>query len=105
MLQASAVTIPVTSNISFQKYRRFLAIERGTCEKCEKPVIAMAGSGEKGMAFIAADNYSNKDVLPESLMHIFYDRRSADVDDQLPKHSGYIRSQLAAFRAMKDRMA
>ncbi len=91
--------------IRFDKYRSFPAINRGTCRACNAPVMAYAGSGASRLAFIAADNYENKNVLPDPQLHIFYDTCAEAVDDELPKHKGYIRSQLAVMKLMRKQPA
>lgn len=99
-MSQSDIILPPDHGIHFEKYRSIIGIDRGTCVECNKPVIALAGSGDKGLAFIAAANYSNVDVLPDPKIHIFYDRRAAEVFDDLPKYKGYIRSQFAVIRLL-----
>lgn len=105
LLQWEHVNLADENAISFDKYRSFPAINRGTCRECSAPVMAYAGSGDKRLAFIAADNFEHKDVLPEPQLHIFYDTRAAAVDDELPKYNGYIRSQLAVMKLMRKQSA
>ncbi|MFK8020770.1 MAG: GFA family protein [Pseudomonadales bacterium] len=105
VLSWSHVQLPEQHNIKFDKYRSFPAIDRGTCGSCDKPVMASAGSGDKRIAFISAANYSESVILPPAKMHIFYDRRKEAVLDDLPKHSGYLRSQFAAMRLMSKNMS
>lgn len=100
LLQWEHVNLADENAIIFGKYRSFPAINRGICRECNTPVMAYAGSGKSRLAFIAADNYENKSVLPEPQLHIFYDSRAEAVDDALPKHKGYIRSQLAVMKLM-----
>lgn len=102
VLRLSDVVLPESNDIEFNKYRKVAAIERGTCSQCHKPVIAIAGSGAKGLAFVAAQNYSNKQILPDAKMHIFYGSRAAEVTDDLPKYKGYLRSQFAVIRSMSS---
>jgi len=99
-LNQNDIILPPDHGIQFKKYRSIVGIDRGTCVECSKPVIALAGSGTKGLAFIAAGNYSNMEVLPDPKLHVFYDRRVADVADDLPKYKGYIRSQFAVIRQL-----
>ncbi|MEP5569328.1 MAG: GFA family protein [Halioglobus sp.] len=100
VLKLSDVVLPESNNIEFNKYKKIAAIERGTCSQCHKPVIAIAGSGDKGLAFVAAQNFSDKGILPDAKMHVFYGSRAADVSDDLPKYKGYLRSQFAVIRSM-----
>jgi len=63
--------------------------------------MAKMGKDDKGYAFIAAENFTNPDGLPESTMHVFYGTREADVDDSLPKYKGWFSSQLAFLKLLK----
>ncbi len=40
-------------------------------------------------------NIEDKAFVPEPSIHIFYDTRVADIQDELPKYKGYLKSQLA----------
>ncbi|MFT4823471.1 MAG: hypothetical protein ACI9DH_001163 [Halioglobus sp.] len=102
ILSQSDIILPMDHNIRFEKYRSIVGIDRGTCRDCYKPVVALAGSGDKGLAFIAAANYANTDVLPAPKIHIFYDRCVNEIVDDLPKYKGYIRSQFAVLRLMRS---
>lgn len=102
LLQWEHITLADENAIGFNKYRSFPAINRGNCKECEAPVMAYAGSGDKRLAFIAAQNYTQEDFLPEPKLHIFYDTCAKPVDDELPKYKGYIRSQLAVMRLMRS---
>ena len=101
-LSQGDIILPPDHGIRFDKYRSVVGIDRGTCIECSKPVIALAGSGAKGLAFIAAANYSNADVLPSPKIRIFYDRRVEEIADHLPKYKGYLRSQFAVLRLMRS---
>ncbi len=100
VLKLSDVILPEAHEIQFKKYRKIVGIERGTCSQCCKPVMAIAGSGAKGLAFIAAQNYADERMLPPVKMHIFYGSRCAEVEDELPKYRGYLRSQFAVLRSL-----
>jgi hypothetical protein len=97
MLWARDVALPDGHNILFKKYRSPPAISRGTCGSCGSPVVAFSGFGASRLAFVAARNYSNPSVLPESAIHIFYHRRASEAADNLPKYSGYLRSEAAVM--------
>jgi len=104
VVKLSSVTLPDDESIEFKKYRSFPAINRGTCPQCASPIVALAGSGDKGLAFIASSNYKDAQVLPPSAMHLFYNRSVAEINDDLPKYRGYFRSQLAAFRLIGKKL-
>jgi hypothetical protein len=45
-----------------------------------------------------SQNFGNSAGLPEPACHIFYERRVADVDDSIPKISGYWSSEAYVTR-------
>lgn len=97
MLWARDVALPDGHNILFKKYRAPPALSRGTCQSCGSPIVAFMGFGPTRLAFTASRNYSNPSILPEPAIHIFYHRRVNDAADNLPKYSGYLRSEAATI--------
>jgi hypothetical protein len=97
------IALPEKHNISFAKYKRFGAVERGKCPGCEKPILSKLGEGEKGFAFVAARNYVSTDALPAPEMHVFYGTRVADAVDDLPKYKNSISSRFAFIKRMVGR--
>ncbi|WP_152223189.1 GFA family protein [Pseudomonas sp. SCB32] len=98
ILRASGVEVIGAENIAFRKYRPPPNISRGLCRHCGKPAIEFGGFGPVKIAFIPSSNFSRKDLLPPVVMHIFYHRRTSDALDDLPRYSGYLRSNLAVAR-------
>ena len=98
VVRGKDVTLINEDRMSFAKYRPPPNINRGVCLDCHKPIIEYAGFGPLKVMFIPAGNFEDQAVLPEPQMHIFYHRRLADYRDELPKHGGYISSQLAVGR-------
>ena len=83
------------NGVQFKKYRKPPALDRGICEQCKKPVAGFfRGIPGLRLAFINADNILDKSSLPRPLGHIFYHRKKEYVEDELPKFSGYWRSQI-----------
>jgi hypothetical protein len=99
----AGLTLPEDHSISFGQYKRFGAIDRGICTDCHQPVMAKAGEGNKGLAFIAAHNVANAASLPAPSMHVFYGTRVADVADSLPKYRHYLSSQFAFLKLLLTR--
>jgi len=94
------VELPEEHNISFAKYKRFGAVDRGKCLSCKKPILSKIGEGEKGFAFVAVRNYTNADALPEPEMHLFYGTRVTDAMDDLPKYKNIFSSLFACHKRM-----
>jgi hypothetical protein len=98
VVRAKYVTLINEDQMSFAKYRPPPNIYRGVCCNCRTPIIEYAGFGPAKLMFIPASNFENQATLPEPQMHIFYDRRLTDYQDDLPKYRGYFSSQLAVGR-------
>ncbi len=97
------LALPESHSIRFGRYKRFGAIDRGMCSQCNQPVMAKAGEGGKGLAFIAAHNITNAESLPAASMHVFYGTRVADAQDALPKYHHYFSSQFAFLKLLLTR--
>lgn len=83
-------------DISHTEFSRMKAppnIKRGKCTKCHKPSLEMGIIDQ--LAFIPTSTYPEPELLPEPSLHAFYHRRVADIDDNLPKHEGFFKSQVA----------
>jgi hypothetical protein len=50
------------------------------------------------LAFVPSRNFTDRTALPAPSTHIFYHRRISDVNDALPKISGYWPSECAVTR-------
>lgn len=88
-----AVALPEAQNLRFQHYRAPPALNRGTCAKCAAPMVGFMALGPLSMAaFLPSQNFPKLEELPRPSRRIFYDRRVADVDDDIPRLEGYRRS-------------
>lgn len=98
-LWASDVSLPEGHGIAFRKYRLPPALNRGTCRSCGAPVVGFLTLAPfLRLAFIPSRNFPASTDFPKPGLHLFYNRRIADVADDLPKYSGYLRSEWAATR-------
>ncbi|WP_201608631.1 GFA family protein [Psychrobacter okhotskensis] len=86
----------------FRRWKMPPNISRGLCKRRHKPSIEMAVGG--ALVFIPTDNYPNAAALPEPTMHLFYNRRVKDVDDNLPKYNGVVQSQTMAVKELAQGM-
>lgn len=104
VLWANKVALPAKHDIRFKKYRSPPALRRGVCSSCGRPVIGFLRLAPfVQLAFVPARNYQDNGALPAPSLHMFYHSRVADVIDQLPKYSGYWRSQLAVTKLILER--
>ena len=86
-------------HVRFERLRPPPAVQRGRCRSCGQPVVAyMNVVPGFTLAFVPVARYPRDGRLPEPAFHVHYDSRAADVDDGLPKYSGYWRSQFAVLR-------
>ncbi|MDO5769134.1 MAG: GFA family protein [Psychrobacter sp.] len=104
------VTVLLKSDISdlnlirtkFRRWKLPPNISRGLCSCCSKPSIEMALG--RNLIMIPTTNYPDAAALPKPTMHIFYNRRVEDRDDDLPKYSGAIHSQAAIMKTLTQGM-
>jgi hypothetical protein len=81
--------------LSYRKYRPPPNLNRGRCRICGKPAIETMGAWPLKLMFIPSANFVEQELLPPVHMHVFYNRRVADVTDDLPKYEHYWPSQFA----------
>ena len=79
-----------------KRYKLPPNIQRGLCKKCQKPSVEFGLLGK--LVIIATKNLKSQNNLPEPKMHIFYHRRIRDIEDELPKYDGFVKSQLQASK-------
>lgn len=93
------------SHLDYKRYRRFpTSVKRGFCQSCDRPVVGHLTVPPSFITFCPVAVFGDSVALPESAGHIFYQSRVTDVDDELPKVSGFWRSELAATSWMLPRL-
>ncbi len=88
-------------NLIRTKFRRWKLppnISRGLCTRCDKPSIEMGLAGN--LILVPTTNYPDVAALPAPTMHLFYNRRVEDMDDDLPKYNGFVQSQAMLIKAL-----
>lgn len=100
LFKLSDVDLQDDPEITYGRFKRFGAVDRGRCPSCDKPILSKMGKGENSFAFMAARNCINAEDLPPADMHVFYGTRTADVEDDLPKYSNVITSRYAFIKRM-----
>lgn len=98
VMRASNVVIDKPNTLQFRRHRPPPNLNRGICRSCEMPALGLMtmAPGLK-IAFLPTHMLQNPSDAPEPSFHIFYHSRTADVDDSVPKHNGYWRSELAVM--------
>lgn len=81
--------------IEFTKnYSKLSPLSRGTCKTCKSPVISIAKIPLFSLILIPSETSIIKSLLPPVCAHVFYHRRKTDLNDSIPKYSGFWNSQL-----------
>jgi len=94
--RADDVGIPQAASVQFRALRSPPNIQRGKCVKCYGPVVEKFNIPfSLGFTIVPVSAHSGIELLPESVAHLFYDKRVNEHDDSLPKYHGYVSSQLA----------
>jgi hypothetical protein len=62
--------------------------------------MAMGGN----LVLVPTTNYPDVAALPKPTMHLFYNRRIEDMDDDLPKYNGFVQSQAMIVKALAQGM-
>jgi hypothetical protein len=88
-------------HLEYAKYRLPPALNRGICSECHAPLLGKLRIAPfVQLAFIPSDRFEDPNQLPEPQGHIFYHSRAKDIEDDLPKISGYWKSELAVTSAV-----
>ena len=102
---AKNVQLQDAAQVSFKRYKSPPAVQRGKCATCQQPVIEQLDLPlMPALTIIPSQHIPAGPLLPAPATHIFYHRRVADIDDQLPKVSGFLRSQLALAGKLLPRL-
>lgn len=91
------------SKINFSVYKQPPLVRRGTCIQCGLPAIEKINIPlMPKLIIVPSNNMDNEGILPDPSLHIFYDKRVSDIDDDLKKYRGFVSSQMAfSLRLMK----
>ena len=91
------VEVEDPSQLAWRRYRRLpINLNRGTCRTCDTLVLEHVTASP--ISVVIGNAWDDQERLPSPKGHIFYESRLHDVDDELPKRSGYLSSQLAVTR-------
>lgn len=90
IFRSKDIRLPEDNKVAFKAYAFPPVLKRGKCTACNKPAIELM----PGLTIVPSDTIENAGIVPEVAFHSFYHRRVADANDDLPKYSGYLKSQL-----------
>lgn len=100
VFRAADVTLADESAVDFQHYQKPPLVKRGKCISCNSPAIENIAMPVLPNLRIVPSNLLPDNLQPEIAFHIFYHRRMQDVHDNVPKHVGFISSQVAFMRTL-----
>ena len=100
VFRANDLELPPANRVNFQTLKSPPAVQRGRCSACQQPAIERFESIPLLKLRMVPSGMLNETTLPPIRFHMFYERRRADIDDDLPKYSGLLRSQWAFLRTL-----
>jgi len=93
---AAGVELPPADTVSFDTYKPPPNVKRGKCAECQQAAVEVFDAPLfPKLTIVPFAMHTDTAQLPAASSHIFYDKRRADALDDLPKHEGFLRSQLA----------
>ena len=100
VLLAHQIEMKGTEGLIHKKYRLPPNLNRTRCAKCGKPAMETMGAGPLKLVFVPSKSFVEHNLLPPVRLHVFYNRRVADVADDLPKYSHYWPSEFAITKTI-----
>jgi hypothetical protein len=101
LYRAKDIVMPENCKVEYKTYASPAMVYRGKCVLCKQPAVEYISSPlMPTLVIVPSSNIKDQDVLPSSLLHIFYHSRVRGVEDLLPKYEGYLTSQFALFRCL-----
>lgn len=110
IVPASRAVIHHEDRIDYRMYKRLRFpppnLRRGRCSSCGKPFVETWGFGRRHvLLFVRTVRFERPDLMPAPEAHMFYEHRVGDIDDNVPKHGGYVESQRALARMIAHAMS
>ena len=97
--RAKDVELPQAGVVNFDTYKPPPNVQRGKCASCGQPAVEVfAAPVLPKLVMVPRAMFGSAANPPPPLAHIFYDKRVSDAEDALPKHEGFVRSQLAFLK-------
>lgn len=97
--RARDVEMPPSGTVEFTTLKPPPNVRRGKCASCGAPAIETFHAPLLPKLTMVPRTMHRADAeLPEPAAHFFYETRIEDAEDALPKHKGFVPSQLAFFK-------
>lgn len=100
VLMARQVDMRGTDALTYKKYRPPPSLNRARCPQCGKPAMETMGMRPLQLMFFPSKSFVEQALLPPPRLHVFYNRRVADMADDLPKYAHYWPSQFAIAKTI-----
>ena len=99
--RAKDIKMPAKKSVKYTAFQFPPIVQRGACVHCNKPVIEyIKGVPMLNLVIVPTVNIQPTALIPKPCMHIFYHSRRTDIRDNLPKHTGTLKSQLHLLHAL-----
>lgn len=95
VFRASSISLESEDTVDFQAYRPPPSVQRGKCKQCGGAALERMNIFPFPKLIMVPTANLPPEVVVPSAMHVFYNRRVRDAEDDLPKYVGYWRSQVA----------
>ena len=103
VFRADAVSLPSPEVVTFDAYKAPPNVKRGKCTSCEQAAVeTFITPFFPKLVMVPTPMLATSAEAPEPKAHMFYDKRIADQDDGLPKHHGFLRSQFAFMKCLRE---
>ena len=100
VLMAHHVNLKGAGTLTHKKYRPPPNLNRARCPQCGNPAMETMGVRPLQLVFLPSKSFVEQSLLPPVRVHVFYNRRVADVADDLPKYAHYWPSQFAITKTI-----
>jgi hypothetical protein len=96
LFRSSDVIMPQEGSVAFNSSVFPPIVHRGKCVSCGKAAIEyLRLFPMPKIIIVPSNNIDDKAFIPDASFHIFYDKRISDIEDNLPKYNGYLKSEFA----------
>ena len=96
LFHVNDIVKPQDDQVSFSSHKFPPLLQRGNCKSCGKAAIEYLNvPAMPEVVIVPSGNIQDEAIIPDPSLHIFYNNRVTNVADQLPKHSGYFKSEIA----------
>lgn len=101
VFKSTQVNAPDLSTVEFKTYKAPPNVQRGICRHCQQPAIEVFDMPLfPKLTMVPAGMFAGDAGLPAPVAHMFYEHRQQDANDDLPKKTGFLSSQLTFFKRL-----